>query len=229
MTATASFADRQLFTPKPERQVSGNLRSIRERAMTGMGWVADSLVLDVCAMKRDIGPLAVMPYARAQRERPLFARILIVAALLAGPSAALAEPPEKPITGPKLICFGYSTFILADGERVADFGMGQETIGITVNSPSGAFTIVESDIFATPEGAKRLVFSKGTMSVYSFSNHGVSYAIYGPTSFSGGKDRVVLRISGKNFDGNRSVLSRFEVRDPAGLMCDHTFTYSTEL
>ena len=146
-----------------------------------------------------------------------------------GGVTARAEPLAKPVIGPKLICFKYSTFALADGERVTEFSGSPEAMSITVEGPSGDFIIGESEIFAAAKGAKRLVYSNDRTSVYRVSGRGGRYAIYGPTSFSAGKDRLVLWLSGKNLTGKKSdqaVYDRFTVRDVVGLNCEQTFTYS---
>jgi hypothetical protein len=142
---------------------------------------------------------------------------------------ARADPLDKPVVGPKLICFKYSTFSLADGERVTEFTGSPEAMSITVERTSGDFTIAESEIFAEPKGPKRLVFSNGRTFVYRVSDHRGRYAIYGPTSFSAGNNRLVIWLSGKSLRGKKSdqtVYGRFMVRNVAGLKCEQTFTYS---
>lgn len=86
--------------------------------------------------------------------------------LIALAVSAQAEPLDKPVEGPKLICFKYSTFSLDEGERVTDFSGSLEAISITVESPFGTYAVGESEIFAFPKDGKRLVFSTGRTSVY---------------------------------------------------------------
>lgn len=161
----------------------------------------------------------------------MFKRAAIIAALIAGSGVARGEPLDKHVIGPKAICFKYSTFALADGESITDFSGSPEGMSITVNSPSGNFAIAESEIFASAKGAKRLVFSSGRISVYRVSGPAVRYAIYGPTSFSHGQDRLVIWLSGQRLKGKKTdhaVYDRFEIRDPAAVQCQQTFTYSWE-
>ena len=102
-------------------------------------------------------------------------------------------------------------------------------MAITVEGPSGAFRIVESDIFAPAKGRKRLVVSKGKTRIYRVSSQGGRYAIYGPTDFSNGEDRLTIWLSGDNLRGrsaDQGILDRFEVRDPASVTCEQTFIYS---
>lgn len=159
----------------------------------------------------------------------MFTRIAVLALISLGAVAARADTLDKPVTGPKLICLKYSIFSLAAGESISKMSGSPEGISIIVSSPSGDFSISEGEIFAPAKGLKRLVFSNGSMSVYRVSRGGSRYAIYGPTSFSDGKDRLVIWLAGNNLKGRQSdkgVYSRFEVRDPSRLKCEHIFTYS---
>ena len=144
-------------------------------------------------------------------------------------SGAIADPLDKPVTGPLLVCFKYSTFMLEEGERISDFSGSPEAMSIMVDGPTSSYEIGESEIFASPKGKKRFVASKDGTAVYRVSDHGGRYAIFGRTTFSKDKDRLVIWLSGKGLDGKKSdasVYNRFEVRDPAGIKCDRTFTYS---
>jgi len=161
----------------------------------------------------------------------MFKQVGFLAMLMVGSANANAEPLDKPVSGPKLICFKYSTFFLLEGERITDLSGSAEGISLKVESPSGSFEIDESEIFSPVVGAKRIVASSNKTSVYRVSDGGGRYAIYGPTSFSDGRDRLVIWLSGAALRGNRgdaSVYGRFQVRDTAGLGCEHTFTYSWE-
>jgi len=159
----------------------------------------------------------------------MFTRATVLALVSLGTVAARADTLDKPVIGPKLICFKYSTFSLGEGESIAEMSGSPEGMSITVTSPSGDFSIGESEIFASTKRAKHLVLSNGSTSVYRVSGGGGRYAIYGSTSFSNGKDRLVIWLAGKGLKGRKSdkgVYSRFAVRDPSGLKCEHTFTYS---
>jgi hypothetical protein len=161
----------------------------------------------------------------------MFKQISFLAILMIGATAGGAAPLEKPVVGPKLICFKYSTFFLREGERVTDLSGSPEGISIKVESPSGGIEISESEIFAPAKAAQSIVASSNKTSVYRVPSRGGRYAIYGPTSFSDGNDRLVILLSGAGLIGNRndaSVYGRFQVRDTAGLRCEHTFTYSWE-
>lgn len=152
-----------------------------------------------------------------------------VATLCIGAGAASAESLKNPVIGPKLICFKYSTFTLNEGERITHSSGSPEGVSITVESPSGDFEVGEGEIYAQPKNARRLVYSKGRTSVYRVSGRRNMYAIYGPTSFSEGKDRLVIWLSGVNLKGgkgDRGVYQRFTVQDTSALGCQHTFTYS---
>jgi len=140
-----------------------------------------------------------------------------------------ADPLDRPVEGPKLVCFKYSTFMLEEGERITDFSGSPEGMSITINGPADSFQIGESEIFAPPKGEKRLVSSKEGTTVYRLLGHGGRYALFGRPSFSPEKDRLVIWLSGKALKGTKDdarVYSRLLVRDPATFKCDQTFTYS---
>lgn len=157
-----------------------------------------------------------------------FKQVILLSAVLMSASVQ-AEPPGRPVVGPKLVCFKYSTFELAKGESISPISGSPEGISLSVEGPSGRFTIGESEIYASVKGAKRLVHSNASTSVYRVPGKNGRYAIYGPTSFSDGKVRLVIWLSGENLKGKKSdqaVFKRFTVRDPAGVVCEQTFTYS---
>jgi len=159
----------------------------------------------------------------------LFRWIAFVALSGAVSGNVIAAPLEKPVEGPKLICFKYSTFMLEEGERVSDFSGSPEAMSITVNGSARSFQIGESEIFASPKSGRRLVSSKAGTTVYRVSDHGGRYAVFGRTSFSPEKDRLVIWLSGealKGRKGDANVYRRLVVRDPKPLKCDQTFTYS---
>lgn len=153
--------------------------------------------------------------------------VLALSCLVSG--NAVADPLERPVGGPKLVCFKYSTFLLEEGERITDFSGSPEAMSVTVDGPANNFRIGESEIFAPPKGEKRLVSSKDGTTVYRVSDHGGRYAVFGRTSFSTENARLVIWLSGKALKGTKddaSVYDRLVVRDPAKLKCDQTFTYS---
>ncbi len=158
------------------------------------------------------------------------ASLVTAAASCADPVLAEeADPPEHWVQGPKQICFKYSVFSLAADERIALSSGSPEAMAVKVESPSGNYRIGESEIFAPPRQAKRLVRSDGPTKVYRVAAPHMRYAIYGPTSFSDGQDRLVIWLSGENLRGAKSdhlIFDRFEVRDPATVKCQYGFTYS---
>jgi len=177
----------------------------------------------------DIGSARFVPYDRAKHGGLMFTRAILLTLISLGAVAARADTLDKPVIGPKLICFKYSTFYLDEGESIAELSGSPEGISVSVTSRSGHFSIGEGEIFAPAKGLKRLVYSNGSTSVYRVRGRGGRYAIYGPTSFSNGKPRLIIWLTGINLRGrknDKSVYSRFEIRDPSGLKCEHTFTYS---
>jgi len=161
----------------------------------------------------------------------LLARWLImIASWSAICTAAGSEPLQRgPVEGPKLLCFKYSTFKLLLGEKVTDLSGSPESMSIRVERPPRMYRIGESEIFAPGRGARRLVFSHGRTSVFAVSGYERRYAVYGPASFSDGKDRLLIWLSGSALQGtsaDAAIYRRFEVRDPATVKCDHVFTYS---
>ena len=174
-------------------------------------------------------------YVRSRRtggdlRNPAFIAAAIAAAFAGSACPAAAEQLDKPVPGPMLVCFKYSIFRLAAGERVTEVSGSPEAISITVDGPRGRIAIAESEIFAPARGAKRLVLSLGHTKVYRLGRDR-RYAIYGPTDYSPRKDRLVLLLSGPGLAGqasDRDFYDRFDVRDPAGMACGHIFTYSWE-
>lgn len=163
------------------------------------------------------------------KGEPLFKWIAALVLSSVAGGNAFADPLNKPVEGPKLVCFKYSTFMLKEGERITDFSGSPEAMSITVNDAAHSFQIGESEIFAPPSGEKRLVWSNGGTAVYRVSGHSGRYAVFGRTSFSTGRDRLVVWLSGNALKGGKddaSVYGRLLVRDPATLKCDQTFTYS---
>lgn len=152
-----------------------------------------------------------------------------IVVLLLGAAASSAEPLKQPITGPMLVCFKYSTFQLSAGESLVDFDGGPEAVRLKVTSLRGQYDIGESEIFADPKGEKELVAAANNTSVYRVFGKGRRYAIYGPTSFSEGRDKLVIWLSGAALSGrkrDREIYSRFQVRDTQGVKCPRTFTYA---
>jgi hypothetical protein len=148
--------------------------------------------------------------------------------LIAVNTSVCAEPLDRPLTGPKWVCFKYSTFFLNDDERVAEFSGSAEGMRIKVESPSGSYEIAESEIFAPVKGGQQLVFSVGKTRVYRIFGRGRGYVIYGPTSFSQGNDQPIIALSGealRSATSDRSIFDRLEVRDPRTVKCEQTFTY----
>lgn len=143
-------------------------------------------------------------------------------------TAAASEPPSRPVEGPQLLCFKYSTFQLAKDERVKDFSLSPEEMSLTIEGPTGVYNVAEGEIFAEPKHRGRRAAQRGQTSVYQI-NGKPRYAIYGLTNYSPNKDRLVIWLSGNGLSGNskdKAIYSRFEVRDPEGAACGHVFTYS---
>jgi hypothetical protein len=159
----------------------------------------------------------------------IFGCFITAIALLGSSTLTQAEPLHEPVLGPKLVCFKYSTFLLGEGEKIIEFTGSPEGMSVTVEGATGTFRIGESEIFAPVKGHKRLVASRGQTKIYRVPSGGGRYAIYGPTTFSDGKDQLVIWLSGDNLRGkssDRATLDRFEIRDPASVRCEQTFTYS---
>jgi hypothetical protein len=146
--------------------------------------------------------------------------------ILAG--SAQAKPLDQPVLGPKQLCFKYSVFFLAAGERVTDLSGSMEGVRIKVKGPLGTYEIGESEIFASPSEEKLLVYSRGRTNVHRVLGHSRRYLIDGPTSFSQGKDWPLMWLSGSALQGPKKdfrIFGRIEVRDPKSVKCAQTFTY----
>lgn len=147
--------------------------------------------------------------------------------LIAGTSSA-AAPPSRPVKGPMLLCFKYSTFQLAEHERVTDFSASPESMSLTIEGPTGKYQVGESEIWAEPKHRGRLISQRDDTAVYQPDDNR-RYAIYGPTKYSPDRRRLVIWLSGEALRGNgddKTLYERFNVRDPKGASCGHGFTYS---
>lgn len=157
------------------------------------------------------------------------ANALFVATLLTLlPMSAHSEPLAEPVVGPMQVCFKYSSFSLAGGERITDFDGGGEGMAVRIEGPNGTYRIGESEIFATPR-LGRLVANRDGTRVYRLRGRSREYAIVGATTFSDGEDIVVIRLDGEALTGtsrDAQVYERFRVADPASLHCSQIFTYS---
>jgi hypothetical protein len=159
------------------------------------------------------------------------AAFLTCLAMVMMATGAQAEPLKDPVDGPQLICFKYSTFQLLNGERIVDFSGGMESLSVRVLTPQGQLTIGESEIFAVPEKPRTQIAAWNHTKVYRYSGGADRYAIFGPTSYSEGKERLVIWLSIMTLIGkpnDAAVYRRFEVRDPSGSGCKRGFTYSWE-
>jgi len=141
---------------------------------------------------------------------------------------AEADPLEKPVVGPMIVCFKYSAFALAAGERITDFSSSPEGMRIAVDGPRGRFSIVESEIFARLRGGRALVKKDGQISVFKVEGRPRRYAIFGPTKFSNGADSPIVLLEGDALRGDAEAVNLFdrvEIRDPSSEHCGQTFTY----
>ena len=156
--------------------------------------------------------------------------IALTIALATGAAGALDEP-QRDITGPRKLCFKYSSFQLAAGERVTDVQIGVEGMGIEVEGLLGRYSVRESEIFARPARLGRRV-SRNEDASYYRSGNPVSYAVTGRTSYSPDRDTLVLWLSGPALTGQRAdaaIYSRVAVGDPAPLRCDNRYLYGWDV
>lgn len=150
-------------------------------------------------------------------------------AALASSSPSAADTLRNPVAGPGLLCFKYSTFQLLAGERAVAFSGSPESMEITIDGPSGRYAVAESEIFAPPAHRGRRVARRAGTIVYAIPDDKDHYAIYGRTSFSPGKDRLIVWLSGSVLTGgaqDAAIYTRLTIVDPDRTKCIHTFTYS---
>jgi hypothetical protein len=153
---------------------------------------------------------------------------LVGSLALAGSAAATAGAPSRPVEGPMLVCLKYSTFQLAERERVTDFSGSVESMSLTVEGPRGTFEIGESEIWAEPVNRGRAVLERQQTAVYQLEGEPPRYHIFGYTSYSPDEAQLVVTLSGDALRGSaadQSIYRRFEVRDPERAACGHQFTY----
>lgn len=150
-----------------------------------------------------------------------------VATAVACVTASQAEPLAKPVVGPRLVCLKYSSFALLADERITDLDGSPESEQLTVRGSSGTYTVGESEIFAT-KGLKRLVYTAAGTKVYKVGRERVRYAITGPTSYSDGREVLVVWLAGDALSGrvtDADIYKRFAVGDPKTVKCQSGYTY----
>jgi hypothetical protein len=166
-------------------------------------------------------------FSRPAEER--WCAFMTAVALLVPSTLTRAAALDEPVLGPKLVCFKYSTFLLGKGEKIIEYSRSPEAMSVTVEGASGTFKIGESEIFAPVQGQKRLIALREQTKIYRVTSERGRYAIYGPTNNSDGKDQLVIWLSGNGLMGknkDRTILNRFDIRDPDTVKCEQTFTYS---
>jgi hypothetical protein len=100
--------------------------------------------------------------------------LLLAAAIT---TTARSEALEKPVAGPRLVCFKYSVFSLLAGERITDMTASPEGMLLKVDGPATAYDVGESEIFAGPTSPKKLVLSHDHTTVYRVSGGKPFYAL----------------------------------------------------
>jgi len=154
-----------------------------------------------------------------------------LACLAAGPAAAISVALPD-IRGPQVVCFKYSAFRLAKGERVADLELGLEGLSLDVSGPRGTFTIAESEIWRQPETPAAPVLQRDDLTAFQDRTaEGPRYGLLGQTYFSAGRDRLLIWLSGPALDGgaaDREILGRFMVGDPGKFDCGRRYTYTMD-
>lgn len=153
--------------------------------------------------------------------------VFVLSAMLA---CAVAQARGETIArGPMLVCFQFSTFHLAEGERIVDVGAGIHGVAIEVRGIRGAYRVAESEIFRTPKLGRRVADRNGTR-VYWLKEEPLEYAITGISPDM--EERVILRLGGAAFDGTARdgrIYKRFTIGDPAAQHCDYRFDYGWHL
>lgn len=160
--------------------------------------------------------------------RPWAIHLAATAALLC-PGVANAEPLDKPVTGPQLVCFKYSTFKLGKGERITDVSPGgPEDIILLVETPRGGLRVMEGEVWGEPRQEKERILQQGQTTVYRIViENEPRYAIYGPLAYE--KHKLVIWVSGPALVGNDKdieIVSRFIIEDTDKVKCRRQFTYS---
>jgi len=163
---------------------------------------------------------------------------MALAALAAGlacaaPQAGLAESLRLPdIRGPQVICFKYSAFRLAEGERVEGLDMGLESLALTIAGPGGRYTLQESEIWGASESAGRRVLERADLT--AFEDRGADgrlYDVWGQTYFSAGRQRMLVQLSGpalRGAEADRPILERLMVGDPGQFHCNRRYVYTMD-
>lgn len=154
-----------------------------------------------------------------------------LALVCSGP--ALAEPiPLPAIAGPQTICFKYSAFRLAAGERAEGLEMGLEGLSLDVSGPRGKFTIAESEIWRAPDDPGASVLKRDDLTAFKDRASGETrYGIWGKTFFSAGRSVLLIWLSGPALRGDaadRELIDRFRIGDAGKFDCARRYVYTMD-
>jgi hypothetical protein len=152
----------------------------------------------------------------------------LAALLVLAAGAARAETLPKPVAGPARLCFKYSSFELAEGERLTTVIGGAEGMRVLIDGPDGQLTLDESEIFGRSTAPDRLVEVRGGTRVYRPGGGSSGYAVAGRPAFSPGRYVILVRLEGPMLARRgpaKAVYRRVRIGRSAKLKCDWTYTY----
>lgn len=144
---------------------------------------------------------------------------------------ALSAGQTTEPTGPLKLCFRYSSFSLAEGERIADLQMGIHGLVLAIESPRGRYQVHENEILVAPRLGRRVLRTE-TASVYRSRNSFVSYVVMSRPEFSPDRDVPLLVVSGEALQGTSAdarIYARITVGDPTSVPCDRRYLYGWDV
>lgn len=145
---------------------------------------------------------------------------------------AHADELEKPVVGPKLVCFMYSSFELARGERITEFEAGVHAMAVEVEGAFGSYRIMEGETFAAPRQLGEPLLQRDGMTVYRLRDPELRYALTGRILHPDDEDNVIIWLAGEGLTGRRAdrrVLDRLTLGDPSALACGYRFRYGWDV
>jgi hypothetical protein len=163
--------------------------------------------------------------------------VTLALAILGIPNSSGSVAAGEDVIGPLRLCLKYSTFDLAEGERVVDVAGSMENIRLTIDTPDGRLVIDEGEILADRHNARRPFRSRTDARIYA--RRGGGYTFYGRPAYSISgepvgspppEDSLVATMSGAALE-SRSHASGFLERLRLGAQaenCGRRYLYGWE-
>ena len=138
------------------------------------------------------------------------------------------DAPRAEVSGPKTVCFRYSSFALKAGERIVREQVGIHGVVVRIEGPFGSYQVSENEAYRTPARLGTRVSREGDTSIFRSRARPYSYAFVAPTEFSPDQPTMIGVISGDALSGrtnDASIYRRLTIGDPSRVRCNHSYLY----